>query len=515
MFDERKRPRAVDAAGIAAAVDPAAANALPENCTDCTIPRESELRITVPVDEDRATIQVLQPRQYHEVNAVDAEVFGAPLAVGHRYALRPGTSIAVWSYNGCRLRLSGTLEWRLNNVYRGPTTNYRALVEYHGVVHAAREEARSRALAAAAVDGSSGSKLHRLSDAQRCTAGPRVIVCGGQASGRHSAARTLANYAVRQPAGWAPTVADLDPNHQMFGPSGTIGVAAWEYTSTLDEDVAHLQAAHYWVGTASPQASHGLAAAAGTMDVEASSAASPVSAVLSNVSANAVRVTSDRLIAHQGDVVGWSGSIVIAPAFADPVHGAAHIGALINASVATHVLVVGDVDLHSALLHRFDQLLSPALPRDAGTFTTAHGTLFHVDFISASPGAVDFSLPALENAVRARRMRDFFFGPNKELEFVPLRVELKFSVLEVVRFAEVDGQVTVMRLVESKYAQAAEKRVAALFRQADNVLTAPMMFPVHVDAVDGATVHLRICSVLTPHPSDRFILAVGSVAWLE
>jgi hypothetical protein len=480
----------------------------PPDCSDFVIPRESELRVTVPMDVTDARIQVLPPLQRD--TALDAEVFGAPLAVGYVYRLRPGSDFAVWSHRGCTLRAQGTDLWRATGFYRAPATHYRAVLEYHGIIHTAREAAKTAGLRLDAADATKKHANAPLYDSSQApSAGPRVVICGAGSSGRHSVARVLANYAVRQPAGWAPTVVDIDPNHQTFGPCGTVGVGAWEYTATVDEDVTHLPHSLYWAGAQSVLLSS-------APEHEAATAAANVSSVYAQAAASAVRAATQRIAAQpHGSIVRWSGSITVLPSFPDPIQGAKFIASVVNSNVATHVLVVGDPDLLAALLTRFEATLSPALARDTGVFTTAHGTPFQIDQISASTGAVDYSLPGIEGPMRNLRLRQYFQGVRDVINFVPIRVELPFSMVDVLRLADVDGQASPQRIAEAKYAHVAEKRIGALYRARDSIQTSPLVFPCHVESVEGTTIAVTICGVLNREPGERFTLVVGSVTWLE
>jgi hypothetical protein len=497
MFGGGKRPR--EATTLA---EPSMMALGPVDYVDVALGHDSELRITVPPDEVNARIRVLPPNIETEVQ--DAEVLGAPLAIGFTYRLRSGTSFPVWSWQGCVLRLTGSDKWRESCVYRAPSSHYKAVVEYHAHVHRDRESAKTNAVAQM-----NRAKGEPTETEIAATVGPRVLICGGSSAGRHSVMRALANYAVRTPAGWAPTVVDLDPNHQTFGPTGTIGIAAWEYAATLDEDVAHMMSALYWVGSSSPLASS-------SADMEPSSASFPTSAVYTEAVANVIRTATKRL-ANQplGSIVRWSGSIMMAPAFPDPIEGARVIAGMVNSSVATHLLVVGDPDLHAALLHRFDSTLSPAMPRDAGVYATSQGTPFAIDFLSASTGAVDAALPAIEAPWRNQRLSLFFNGAEGVIPMVLTTVTLNFANVDVVRWVDVDGKAIPQLAAEAKYAVLAEKRVGALYRAKDASQFGPMLFPCHIYSVEGNTISIRISGVFSADKGERYTLVVGSVVWLD
>ena len=55
----------------------------------------------------------------------------------------------------------------------------------------------------------------------------------------------------------------------------------------------------------------------------------------------------------------------------------------------------------------------------------------------------------------------------------------------------------------------------AVHRAKDSIARSPMVFPCHVDSVEGSTVSLRVCGVLKRDAGERLTIAVGSVAWLE
>lgn len=183
----------------------------------------------------------------------DADVFGAELVPGpdRWYPFGDEAKAAVSTIHGTAIDVKGT-----------PSTEYVAEdvsppPEVYSNIHLALEQHRLQARAA--LRANSGALIKQLADAElkRLTSpaqedeevyasagqGPRVLVVGGEAAGKTSVAKRLANYALRSPAltstpsvskhdttsrtrpgqdegdahvdqitGWWPTLVSLDPS---------------------------------------------------------------------------------------------------------------------------------------------------------------------------------------------------------------------------------------------------------------------------------------------------------------
>jgi hypothetical protein len=465
---------------------------LEENTIEIVLPRESELRIAVPVDEPAgAQLRLVEQR----ATASDAEINGVAMATDFRYALRAGASCAVYSWTGCVLHLRGSPALLRSGAYRATTSNYKSLVEYHSVVHARRESARKTAM-----EGDATSAPDEF-------LGPRLVICGGRATGKHTAAHTLANLAVRQPAGWAPTVVDLDPAHQSISLPGSLGAAMWEYAATVDEGLMHMAHVGFFTGSLSPVTQG---------DPLAATSQSTLSEAYLQAAQNALQVTRSRLEQQSHRVVGWSGAIAVVPHVSNAAEAVRLVATAVDVLNATHVLCVGSDALHSALLDRFEHQRTAA-SRQAATavFTTAHQTTFVLDRLSASSGAVDVHATAIEAAARAARFAHHFKGDKELMELLPQRKTFTFSQIDVMRWVDVDGRPMAQRIAEGHYAELAEKRIAAVFRATDALHTARVLMFAHVDAVAPNSLALVMAGALPEEPpGSRYVVVVGNVVWL-
>nr|CAB3231681.1 polyribonucleotide 5'-hydroxyl-kinase Clp1 [Phallusia mammillata] len=128
-----------------------------------------------------------------------AELFGTELVRSRSYIFESGAKIAVFTWFGCSLRLTGKVE----AAYVSKDT---PMVIYLNT-HAAIEQMR------------------KVSE-QKDTLGPRILVCGPQDVGKSTVGRLLINYAVR--LGRKPTLIDLDVGQGGVSIPGTVGALTVE-----------------------------------------------------------------------------------------------------------------------------------------------------------------------------------------------------------------------------------------------------------------------------------------------
>ena len=122
-----------------------------------------------------------------------AEVFGAEIGKDQVVSLNPGTKIAVFSWFGAQVELTGAAE----SAYIAEDTPMRMQLN----IHANLEEMRKKAL-------------------ERKTNGPRVMVVGPTDSGKSSLCKLILNYAVR--TSWEPLFVDLDVGQTMITMPGSM-----------------------------------------------------------------------------------------------------------------------------------------------------------------------------------------------------------------------------------------------------------------------------------------------------
>lgn len=131
------------------------------------------------------------------VGGKSAEVFGAELAQGQQCRISGKRSIAVFSWYGSKVRISG--DWGL--AYTSDDTPMRSYLNTHDNLHTMR--------AIAAREDSSG---------------PTVLILGPPDSGKTSLSTFLMNYAIRE--GYMPTLVDLDVEKNSLSCPGTISAAS-------------------------------------------------------------------------------------------------------------------------------------------------------------------------------------------------------------------------------------------------------------------------------------------------
>ncbi|XP_014676497.1 PREDICTED: polyribonucleotide 5'-hydroxyl-kinase Clp1-like isoform X2 [Priapulus caudatus] len=142
-----------------------------------------------------------------------AEIFGTELIQNKKYVFYSGGKIAVFTWHGCVLELSGKTEV----AYIAKET---PMVMYINT-HAALEQMRVKA----ETDN---------------TSGPTVMVVGPGDVGKSTVCKLLVNYAVR--LGRRPTFVDLDVGQGQISIPGTIGSLSVERPADVEEGNFSLQA---------------------------------------------------------------------------------------------------------------------------------------------------------------------------------------------------------------------------------------------------------------------------------
>lgn len=264
---------------------------------EIAIPRDCELRIYVPLDEPLpnrqqgtgASVRLLGPPSGSAANSQQqqqrVEVFGAQMIPQARYFLQRGSVVVVCAWTDAKVELTGSAtllspqQWWVG----GDGMHARPLLEYHAVLATAREAAKGRRDAAVAeaervaVASAAASKTGDDDDAAAVAAaaaanasipafagGPRVLICGKEGSGKHTAMRTLANYAARQH--YPTTVVDLSLATQSIGLPGSVASCVADYPLPASEpnyDASPSRLAYY-VGAMETQPEDGAATFATT-----------------------------------------------------------------------------------------------------------------------------------------------------------------------------------------------------------------------------------------------------------
>ncbi|KAK0393448.1 hypothetical protein QR680_000216 [Steinernema hermaphroditum] len=160
-----------------------------------TLKEDNELRFDV-VSEDVA-IELCSGR---------AEVFGTELKQNEKYVFLPGMRVAVFSWTGATIEISGSA----SNAYVAESNH--PMILYLNT-HEGMEQIRVKARA----------------DLTGKTRGPRTMVVGPTDVGKSTVCRILTNYAVRM--GHTPMYVDVDVGQGNVSVAGTIGALMIDRTA--------------------------------------------------------------------------------------------------------------------------------------------------------------------------------------------------------------------------------------------------------------------------------------------
>ncbi|XP_077103762.1 polyribonucleotide 5'-hydroxyl-kinase Clp1 isoform X2 [Siphateles boraxobius] len=158
--------------------------------------RETELRFEVEAGE----------RVQLELFSGMAEVFGSELNRNKKYTFGPGSKIAVFTWHGCTVALSGKTEV----AYVSKDTPMMLYLNTHAALEQMRRQAEK--------------------DNER---GPRVMVVGPTDVGKTTLCRVLLNCAVR--LGRRPTLVELDVGQSSVSVPGTMAALCIERPADVEE----------------------------------------------------------------------------------------------------------------------------------------------------------------------------------------------------------------------------------------------------------------------------------------
>ncbi|KAL4234900.1 Cleavage polyadenylation factor subunit clp1 [Mactra antiquata] len=167
-----------------------------ERVEEFQLEKEAELRFEV---EAGSTVQL-------ELVNGKAEVFGSELASGRKYTFNAGSKVAVFSWHGAQIKLSG----RTEVAYISMET---PMVVYLNA-HVALEQMRQKS-------------------EKEETRGPRILIVGPSDVGKSTLCTLLLNYASRM--GRAPMMVDLDVGQGQVSIPGTMGAYVVERPSDIEE----------------------------------------------------------------------------------------------------------------------------------------------------------------------------------------------------------------------------------------------------------------------------------------
>lgn len=455
--------------------------------TDFDLQKDGELRVYVPADERGASVRMLPHADSR------CEVFGAPMQPDVAYHVQPGAAFAVFAWTASVIRLHGSKVFRCS-AGRCSITNYKALAELHATIHASRVAAQNEKV-----------PLQRM--------GPRVVVTGALGTGKHTVAKTLANYGARN--GWPVVLVDLDPCNSLVTVPGAVGAAVWEYPSSLDEGLMAAVTTSYFVGSTAIQQG-GCA----------------VSRAYSSAVNNVLEVMEQRLSAHTSDPAGWAGAIIVVPHLRGKAGADFIVDSVIERCAATHVISLGEDFFMAALLGHLEAQ-SSSLRTPVKGASAPDSRLFvsrgsEVTLFSLSPGTG----PCRRSDSQTRRLiaarwREYFYGLPPHLQLQPLRFrraerEVRlYSIVERSSLATAtDGGVSYQRIdLTAAHLRGTKNDIAAVVDTLSEAtaITASVLCYIHITEVDVVTSDVTFLSPVHESALPKPLMAIvgSALTWLQ
>ncbi|KAL5265058.1 hypothetical protein ACHWQZ_G005964 [Mnemiopsis leidyi] len=185
-----------------------------------TIVITSECELRFEVESDEVSLVLVDGQ---------AEIFGTEIPLNKVYKFVAGLSIAVFSWRGCRLKITGNC----NSRYISKQTPMVVYLQTHGALQQMRNNAER--------DDKDG---------------PRILVVGPQDVGKSTLCRLLCNYAVRMKQ--QPVYVDLDVGQGCIGIPGSIGALVLERQADVEEGFTEQLPIVYHFGYYFPDANWAL-----------------------------------------------------------------------------------------------------------------------------------------------------------------------------------------------------------------------------------------------------------------
>jgi polyribonucleotide 5'-hydroxyl-kinase len=185
---------------------------------------EPEEELRVEVDSGKADRVVVELLSGH------AEIFGTEMVVHNKYQFARGAKFAVFTFQGCRVQVQGSMEVE-------PYTSKETPMLMYLNTHAALEQLRQKA-------------------EKEGTRGPICMLVGPTDVGKSTVCRLLLNYAVR--LGRKPIHVDLDVGQGSIAVPGSVGAVMVERAANVEEGFCQNSPIVYHYGHNSPGANHVL-----------------------------------------------------------------------------------------------------------------------------------------------------------------------------------------------------------------------------------------------------------------
>lgn len=181
--------------------------------------QDCELRFEVETKKETVDLKLISGK---------AEMFGTELAPDKPYTFYPGAKVAVYTWHGCTLKLTGNTE----GTYIAKETPMVMYLNTHACLERLRKHADEGL--------SRGEK----------TRGPVTMVVGPGAVGKSTLCRILLNYGVRM--GRRPIFVDLDVGQGAISIPGTIGALLVERAASVGEGFSQEAPLVYTFGHLTP-----------------------------------------------------------------------------------------------------------------------------------------------------------------------------------------------------------------------------------------------------------------------
>lgn len=170
----------------------------PEGRQQFKLEKDTELRLEIPEGKGKAELVLLHGQ---------AEVFGTELIRNKRLTFNAGSKVAVYTWHGCTIEISGPPEWS----YVSKET---PMIMYLNL-HMALEQMRQKV------------------ENTESDIGPRVMIVGPGDVGKSTLCQLMLNYAVRM--GRRPVFVDLDVGQGYIGIPGSMGALLIERPADIEE----------------------------------------------------------------------------------------------------------------------------------------------------------------------------------------------------------------------------------------------------------------------------------------
>ncbi|XP_045112240.1 protein CLP1 homolog [Portunus trituberculatus] len=181
--------------------------------------QDCELRFEVESKKETVDLKLISGK---------AEMFGTELAPDKPYTFYPGAKVAVYTWHGCTLKLTGNTE----GTYIAKETPMVMYLNTHACLERLRKHAD---------EGLNRGEKNR---------GPVTMVVGPGAVGKSTLCRILLNYGVRM--GRRPIFVDLDVGQGAISIPGTIGALLVERAASVGEGFSQEAPLVYTFGHLTP-----------------------------------------------------------------------------------------------------------------------------------------------------------------------------------------------------------------------------------------------------------------------